>query len=217
MINKSKAEKETTTNKTKQKAILTSTKKTDKNASRIDGIEFCVNLQGLELAEQKKRLEVCYASVENLDKLSMPLHQAGMLMAKLQEHYAYIAQSVEYIRIHKEEIDKSQSSQYILLNQRIDRLYQEIQLLSDARGLDVDMKKIVDGLEETIHELDEKCKHRYDDVANKVLAHMQSVWGQVASLYKYRRFSEFLMPACLFIALATSCFVVASIIKQMFF
>lgn len=122
------------------------------------------------------------------------------------------------------ELGKLQNSQCNLINQRIDRLYQDVQPIYESRGLDLDMKKIVDGLEQTVHELEQKCMCRcditealVDNYKRRLDAYKDSSSHLADEFYKRRKFADALMPVCLFLGLAMSCFVVTSIIRQMFF
>src|SRR5436190_9332912 len=142
MKDKAKAVKEKTTTKKASHSTIPSV-----DSVRITSLETDASVFSVELDEIKTQMQFFYHAIANLyNETRMPSNAAKDWMNRVDDMIG--------------ELSKSQHSQCSLINQRIDRLYQELQLLSNARGLDLDMKKIVDGLEQTVHELDEQYGYR---------------------------------------------------------
>ncbi len=223
MKDKAKSEKEIKPKKTKQQETLSSN---DHN-SRIESLELLCGSHSALLSEQKGRILSLEVYLEKqVQELS---EQRNEQKKQMEFFYGAVSNLYNEIRIPssglsrscldevKDELSKSQSSQYSLINQRIDRVYQELQLLVDARGLDLDMKTIVDGLEETVHEFEEKCKHRYSEVRGNLWSHMDASWKQICGISKSHQLLYKLMVFCFFMSSGALLVTITYIINQMFF
>jgi chromosome segregation ATPase len=192
------------------------TKQTKVNQSIIPSVDS-VRITSLET-------DGAIFSVE-LDELKEGLQSS---VARLYRDYKdRIEQSTQKISWLDEKIDElsmHQSQQHSLVNQRIDKLYQELQLLSDARGLDIDMKKIVDGLEQTIHDLGVTCHYRCTDAASRIESykrmlniHIENAWANILEINQRNKFFNTWIIPCFTMALVSFVLTITNLIKQMFF
>lgn len=217
MKDKAKAVKEkTTTKKITQQESLSSRIMSEENGRDI--LKIYLDDQAREIFSLKENMEVqkhqmdfFYNAIANLyNETRMPLNETKDWMKRTDDMIG--------------EFSKSQNAQGNLLNQRIDRVYSDVQTLIDLKGLDLDMKKIVDGLEETVHELELKCKSRYDIAEARVESykhlmklHFVNIWDDMDEIKKTRKLIEWLVIYGFTMALVAFAWTIVSVIKQMFF
>jgi len=177
----------------------------------LDGVKHELTLLKENIDNQKIQMEFFYNAIANLyNETRMPLNESKDYMKRTDEMIG--------------EFSKSQSSQYVLINQKIERIYQELQPLAAARGLDLDMKKIVDGLEQTVHDLDEKFAYRcliveatVENYKRQLDAYTENSCRLSDEFYKGRKLTNILIPSCLLIGLGAFTLSIASFLKYMFF
>jgi len=174
--------------------------------------------QGIIITELRKNSDMCMEMVAfNKKELDHLRHSTLDFVKHVDNIEQKTIASISNQNDKLEQLSNSHGAQYTLIGHRIDRLYQELQVLVNAKGLDINMKNIVDGLEETVHELEEKCERKYDELRNSTYSNTVMIWGEVGKISRSLQLLNKLMIPCFTMALVAFIWTIINIIKAMFF